>query len=51
MAKHQLFFHPCQSCGEGNAYYDRPGAIACDHCGAECKAGPAGHPFEDPALD
>ncbi len=48
---HQLFAHLCQACGEANMYYDRPEALACDHCGAHCEAQPVGEPFADEALD
>ncbi len=48
---HVLHFHDCPRCGEGNAYYDRPGSMKCDHCRKLVKMTKASEPFEDPSLD
>ena len=48
---HILHFHDCPKCGEGNAYYDRPGPMRCDHCGTWVKMSQASEPFFDPVLD
>lgn len=48
---HILHFHDCPGCGEGNAYYDRPEEMDCDHCGTRVPMTQASQPFEDAALD